>query len=275
MEEKEEKAKPVPKTAINLADLKNGIENLVKLARYYGEKVNEFTKSIEAFRIKYAPEIAAVIQSLKEIPSDFLEIQEALATRGWFVLAEMPLNDYRDLKTFIDSGDYDGLDQTMIAWTSVLLDETEEELCGLFPKREALIREGFDNHRQRKYASSMTLLLTQADGICLDSLGQIFFAINRNTHLPRAKDVIDDLGVDAFARITLHPILIKSGINANNSQVSNGEFPNSPHRHGILHGTDTDYVSEINSWKIISFVGYMGGVVHKVVDDARASSSDA
>ena len=253
-------------------------ENLHQVAGEVGKTIHQAVEAMQEFGKQHAPLIASIVKSLREIPSDFLAIQQTLSERGWFVLAEMPLGDYRSLKTLIDASKLNDLDDTMIAWTSGLLDETEKKLCGLFPDREALLREGFDNHRTGKYASAITLLLTQADGICFDILQEIFFKTKKQSdgsYLPAVKDKIDALGVDALAEITLHPILTKAGINASDMQIVNGEFPNSPHRHPILHGRDNAYPSEINSLKIISFLGYLGGVVYEIIEEAKNSATSS
>lgn len=76
-----------------------------------------------------------------------------------------------------------------------------------------------------------------------------------------------------LAQITLHPILVRAGINASDKQIENGEFPDSPHRHPILHGREIDYPTELNSLKVISFVGYLGGVVYEIVEEAKRSAT--
>lgn len=254
----------------NNVDLKAVVAGLAGLGKEVGDLFAKLDNYLRAFQDQYGPQIEALVQSLAELPADFLLIQQALAERGWFVLAEMPAGEFRSLKTLINGEDFEKLDETMSVWTLGLVEETEDDLCRLFPHRETILREAFRNHDEGKYASAITLLLTQADGICHETLGEVFFKIKRNTDLPTSKFLIDELGIDEFTRITLHPILIKSGINASDKQISEGEFPFSPHRHPILHGTTTDYPSELNSLKIISFVGFMGVLVHKIVEAARA-----
>jgi len=256
---------------LNSEDFQKALINLAAYGAEIGKQIRSAVEAYQDFVHKNAPQIAAVIQSIQEIPSDFLAIQQVLSKRGWFVLGEMPAGDFRSLITLIDASNFDELDNTMAAWTSLLLDETEAKLFTEFPDRAALLKEGFDNHRNGRYASAITLLLTQADGICFDVLQEIFFKtrqISGGAYVPKVKDKIDALGVDAFAEITLHPILILAGINASREQILNGDFPDSPHRHPILHGADKDYPSELNSLKVISLVGYLGGVVNEIVKEA-------
>jgi len=182
-------------------------------------------------------------------------------------LPGMYLPNYRALITLIDEGEFKELDETMGAWTLKLLDETEEELCASFPHREALLREAFTNYREDRYASSITLLLTQIDGMCHDLFDIVFFKVKQKA--PEVREKIQQLGLDMFAEILLHPILIKSGINASDEQIEKGEFSQSPHRHAILHGRDVGYANELNNLKIISFAGFMGSTVRGITEQAR------
>lgn len=147
-------------TAIDVEKLRGMFENLNTFATEMKETVQRVVEVIDEIARQNAPVVTEIIKNLNEIPRDFLVIQQALSERGWFVLAGMPLGDYRNLKKLIDASNSDDLDQTMGAWTLELLDETEKKLCDLFPEREALLREDFDNHRTGRYASAITLLLT-------------------------------------------------------------------------------------------------------------------
>jgi hypothetical protein len=260
---------------IDLGKMAEFIVSINNTATEIGERIQKVKTVVDEALKQHAPLITAIAQSISRLPIDFLTVQQALAERGWFVSPEITLNDFSKLKLLIDVGNFDALDKFMIQLTAQPLDETEANLCDIFPDRLAFIKEGFDNHRSGKYASAITLLLTQADGICADILGEIFFSINRSTERPAIKEKIDALAIDALSEITLHPILIKAGINASDAQVKRGEFPDSPHRHKILHGRSKDYASEINSLKIISFVGFMGGVLHPIVEEALTTSTAA
>ena len=253
--------------------LKEAMAKLTDYGIWLGEKAKAISEAFEEIQKNFAEPFSKIVARLAQLPGNIEKIQEGLAEKGWFVLAEMPLDEYFKLGKMLDEGKSDEIDELMVQWTYHLMDETLDKLCVDFPDREPLIQEGFQNHRDGRYASAITLLLTQADGICSDSLGQVFF-LNKDK-LPKIKWIIDDLGVQVLAKITLLPVLIKSGINANDSEVAAGQYPDSPHRHGILHGTIKDYATELNSLKIISFVGFMGVMVHSIVVEAKAATAAA
>lgn len=225
--------------------------------------------SVVEFTIKIQPQLQAFVKNVSQLPFDLIEVHEALAERGWFIHPELSFPEMKRLQAHIKAENFSEVDQIMKDWIEAYFDETEQLLCDQFSDRRGFIKEGFNSHRESRYASAIIMLLTQGDGICYDVLGKIFFSINRFTEKPIAKDAIDELGVDALTQIILHPLLIKSGINATDKQIAAGEFSDSPHRNPILHGKDKTYATEVNSLKIISFVTFIGSELHRVVKEAK------
>ncbi len=85
------------------------------------------------------------------------------------------------------------LDELMTRYIDSQLSEIEAELVARYPKRAALFGEAFKAHRLEMYASSITVLLSQPDGICLDLLGQKFFSMETGkggVQQPKTKRVI-------------------------------------------------------------------------------------
>lgn len=99
----------------NSEDFRKTLINLATYGTETGKQIRRAVVAYQEFVHKNATQIAAVVQSIKEIPSDFLAIQQALSKRGWFVLGEMPAGDFRSLKTLIDASELDELDHTMAA----------------------------------------------------------------------------------------------------------------------------------------------------------------
>lgn len=264
------------KQKIDLSGLAEALAAITTHAATIGaewrESINNFTAHYTEVLQNIAPYVQAAVEGMKKLPEDLEVVQTALAERGWFVLPGMPAADVRGLRPLIEAGDFGKVDHEMVSWTYTLLDEMEAELCKLYPHREGIIREGFDNHRNKRYASAITLLLTQVDGICYEIFNEVFFVLTKWNHatpyVPKVNPVIDGLGLDPFAKLTLNPILQRSGINAWETDIAAGAYPDSPHRHPIMHGKDTTYPNELNSWKIISFLGYMGDFVRKVKESA-------
>lgn len=266
----QQESKSTPQGALpNLAEVSRALEGFQKYMADVAANIQSTLKPILEFKIdeRLARQISAAVESFNKLPDKIQTVQEGLAKLGWFAIPEMPISEYLGLEEHLANNDIAAVDQTMSKWTEYLLGELENELCRDFPDRETFIREGFDSHKNGKYASAITLLLSQADGICYECFEIIFFTVNRNTGKPYVADKIEALDLDALTKITLHPLLVKAGINSSEKQRENGEFLDSPNRHLILHGKDKLYPTRINSLKVISFITFMGSVGKQITKE--------
>lgn len=153
------------------------------------------------------------------------------------------------------------------------IDEVEAQLVADFPKRAGIFKEAFEAHREGRYSSAIALLLTQADGICAEVFGVVFFSIERGTDDPRTRKIVESLQLEVFEEMVLEPLITRGGVSARDTELS--QYPDSLHRHQILHGKDSNYGSKLNSLKAISLVGYLGGMAKRTIDDARAKRASA
>jgi hypothetical protein len=111
------------------------------------------------------------------------------------------------------------------------------------------------------------LLLTQADGIVIEVLGKPFFSKERSSQDPRTRKLIEDLRLGMYTEILLEPLMTRGGMSAGDQEL--GQYPDSLHRHQILHGIDTTYASKLNSLKVISLVGYLAGLAKGIIVQAK------
>jgi len=165
----------------------------------------------------------------------------------------------------------DAIDNALSNCVEQNIDSNETILCHAFPHRAAIFKEAFDCHREGKYASSITLLLTQADGLVIEALGTPFFSKERASSYPRTRKRIEDLELDVYTEMLLEPLMSRGGMSANTQELEH--YPDSLHRHQILHGIDTAYQTKINSLKVISLVGYLRGLARGIIDEAKQSAS--
>ncbi len=228
---------------------------------------------IDAFK-KRADEIVAIIQpaiaqlraNLELLPNRTKELQRNLAARGWYMLPQMPFA-LAPLENAFAAERMDIVDEALSTFVEQNVDDTEAIVCAQFPHRAPILKEAFEAYRAGKYASSITLLLTQADGIVIEALGKPFFSKERSSPDPRTRKLIEDLQLDMYAEMLLEPLMNRGGMSANDQEL--GQYPDSLHRHQILHGIDTTYQTKINSLKVISLVGYLGGLANEIIDRAK------
>jgi len=230
---------------------------------------------MEAFRTR-ATEIAAIVgpvlaeisANVQKLPDRTINLQRNLAKRGWYAMPEMPLPDLFALEDVFDIDRRDVIDDRMTQMVESCLDEVEAQLINDFPARGSIFKEAFEAHSEGRYASAITLLLSQTDGICYELFGVVFFSVERGTDDPRTRKVVESLQLEVFEEMILEPVMTRGGVSARDTELS--QYQDSLHRHQILHGKDSNYASKINSLKTISLVGYLGGVAKQTIDDAKA-----
>lgn len=236
---------------------------------------------IDAFK-KRANEITALIQpaiaqlrvNMEQLPDRTKELQRNLSERGWYILPKMPFA-LSPLEQAFATQRVDTIDDAMSRFVEQSVGQTEADLITEFPNRAAILREAFESHSEGKYASSITLLLTQADGIVIEALGKPFFGKERNSSDPRTRKLVEDLQLGMYRETMLEPLMTRGGMSANEQELQQGQYPDSLHRHQILHGIDTTYASKINSLKVISLVGYLGGLANQIIVEAKETQNGA
>jgi hypothetical protein len=250
--------------------------SLIKEIRMFVESVAIVIDAVK----KGAREIAAGFQptldqlraNFEQLPTRTKEVQRKLAERGWYLLPQMPFA-LAPLENAFSAQRPDLVDEALSTFVEQNVDGTESNLCTEFPHRMAIFKEAFQSHREARYASSITLLLTQADGMVIEVLGKSFFSKERNSQDPRTRKLIEDLQLGLYIEILLEPLMSRGGISAGDQEL--GQYPDSVHRHQILHGIDTTYPSKLNSLKVITLVGYLGGLAKGIILQGQAKALTA
>ncbi len=144
----------------------------------------------------------------------------------------------------------------MIQHFRQVLDDIQKEAEDLFASRKVILQKAFNAHRQGDYELSIPVMLAQAEGIYLDifgifepspyKLGKKHFKnkIERKLNSPLAK-----LFNDYFFCVADELSIKKS------TKLATSPFPLS--RNLVLHGISTDYATEVNALKTVSWLQYI------------------
>jgi hypothetical protein len=217
-----------------------------------------FTSQIEGFQKKIQKSFETMVI---EIPGSLLE----LAKYGWYIDMDFLPITLIELGQKIKNGEIDIVVEYLCDYYSEKLDYIKIKLCREYPSREAIFKEAFNCFNHKKYFASISLFLTQADGICYDKTEKLFFLNNRDLkrngqYVPEVEAEIQRIS-GGFMDLLLEPIKRASVINENIGNISN--FPVNLNRHSILHGMQTDYGTKTNCLKIISFIMYLNEMLEK------------
>jgi hypothetical protein len=232
-----------------------------------------FSQRAQEIAAIVGPILVQVAENVHKLPDRTIKLQRKLAERGWYALPEMPVPDLFALENDFAANKGDVVDNKMSQMVESEIDKVEGQLVADFPTRARIFKEAFEAHRDGRYASAIALLLTQADGICSEIFGVVFFSTKRGTDDPRTRHAVESLQLEVFEEMILEPLKTRGGVSARDTELS--QFPDSLHRHQILHGKDSNYGTKLNSLKAISLVGYLGGLAKTTIDDAKAKRASS
>jgi hypothetical protein len=160
----------------------------------------------------------------------------------------------RKVVAVFDRGDVAQADLALARYVSKNNERTEKAILAAFPKRAKIVRAVFWAHRQRQYFLSVPVMLTQADGICVDELGGELFQRERATGRSRAAKGLSQAPPAQAA--FLAPLGEIIPVMASQKERS-GMSPHELFRHTVLHGESIDYGTHTNSCKAISLLRYL------------------
>lgn len=254
----------------------NGLGSALRdLGQQLIPRVQEFERTLRELMVAAKPYLAILVKNVKALPARTANVQRILAHRGWFIPPRVPAMTFLKLVEEHSAKErMKELDELMTNYIDSQLNEIEKDLVARYPNRAALFVEAFKAHRLEMYASSITVLLSQADGICIDSLGQKFFSIETvaGVKQPKTKKVIEAYGAGALQEMMLEPLLSGSGMGA--SEKEQALYSDSLNRHTVMHGIDTTYASKVNSAKAISLVAYLGSTAQRTIKEMKSRSEN-
>lgn len=190
------------------------------------------------------------------------EVFDGLAAMGWFLDTFMWCEEVDEINTLIKAGKDNDVDAKMIEHFKEHSLKIEADLSSRLPGRTHLFRQTFEAHRQGLYAVSVGAFLSQADGVCEELRNGFYFlskpAPGTNERRPESADYVDRLGDDItrMSEAMLRPLRKMLPIHTQMKNLPLGS--NVFNRHAILHGRATTYDTELNSYKAMSLLNYVG-----------------
>jgi Protein of unknown function (DUF1419) len=217
---------------------------------------DDLAKQIEALSPKL-PSLTEISNFWLEFPARVKENLVALAEAGWYLDAETDTYDIVQFKEELENSTAEEINSNLAQYFRSSLDRIEASLCEDHPTRAHLIREAFSAHREGKYGLSIPALFAQADGICYDLTGYQIFARNGIHRFARR------INPEALERAYLEPLIRAIPI-TESSQQRRARIPQL-NRHAVMHGESTEFPTEENGLKAISFINFVSHVLGMAV----------
>jgi hypothetical protein len=200
----------------------------------------------------------------KDLPERVKENLVALAEAGWYLDSEMPISELIYFKEELKTGNPHEINAGLADYFRSGLDRIEATLINRHPTRSQLIQDAFSAHREDKWNLSIPALFIQADGICFDlTKQQLFTKRGLRTFVRR-------LDPETIERAYLEPLLRNIPITAS-VEVRKRSSPDL-NRHAVLHGESTDFGTEVNGLKAISFLNFVSHVLLRASEVIAARS---
>jgi hypothetical protein len=200
---------------------------------------------------------AALQQSFQELPPRIHEAVLLLGLHGWYFDLGMTFPQLWHLQEALSNGNVNEAEEALIEYFERESEEIEQSVAEIFPKRSHLIRAAFGAHRRQEYELSIPVFLTQADGMCKDTINQYLFL--KKDKKPQTAVYVEQIVTDGFRASLLSPLGQTLPISASERERPVGNT--ALNRHAVLHGESLDYGTKANSLKAISLINYLAQIL--------------
>lgn len=196
---------------------------------------------------------------LRKLPCETRMATQKLAEKGWFLSDDIGFSAIKSLANSVD----ETTEVALVGFYKAQIDQILADLKASFPERSHLFQSALEAHKQKNYDASIPLLLAQADGICIDILGEKMFSRRKRTPQTKnaVKNRIEDHPIGELMEAFVEPLFSGSALMLTESEMKDKRRSDSGYnvlnRHEIMHGLDKDYGSETNSLKVISLLNYL------------------
>lgn len=178
-------------------------------------------------------------------------VYAGLPKYSWFYDPRMDLPTFVRLAGLIAANDEAKINEVLMAHFSERIDEIETAILSSNPSRQEILRAAFRAHRDGSHVLSIPTFLAQADGISCELLGEEYFVFKKSKDRPH--DLIAEVTDDLYLTGALRILIPKGTLRIRSEDAKPGDF----NRHAILHGSDTSYGTQLNSFKSISLLNFM------------------
>lgn len=226
---------------------------------------------IEVMRIQEAERIQRwstisddLARRLREWPRELRAQLDVLFAQGWCLDSEMPLTTGGELAQAFLEGEEIEAQNWLMDWFTDRLDAIEQTLVERHPARAAVVAQAFDAHRRGDYALSIPVFLIQAEGVVQDRHRRQLFSKNSQANL---KLLLNELPDDDMRAILIGAFYVDIPLTRNTRELPEGFA--GLNRHGVLHGTDPNYATLVNSLRAVSLLNFAS---YLVIEEAQAEA---
>lgn len=238
-----------------ISSYRNTIQKVNQLFKPIAEQINKFF-------INAIPSLESFSEIFVDIPEILKLTSKNLSDHGWFIIKDFNISDIHNIAELFSNNNFDEIDSYMCDYIEIRLEEIFELIYQRNQKRKHILQPALIAHKKSNYYLSIPVFYSQADGICNDLFGSVFFATKKPKKkedplqklVPRvSKSIVKYSGSNSITKALVHPFNVITAISISENQ----KFNDTLNRHEILHGKDIEYGNKTNSLKAISFLYYI------------------
>lgn len=207
------------------------------------ELLDEFNKRIENFR--------RFLNSLGQSNYTFDQYERIFSDYGWYIPYKLMVKDIVVLVNKFENNEIEKADTFLVKFFKKEFLAIKEELIKSFPERKNILLEAFSAHKKKMFYASTILFLSQADGI---TKNKIFLG----GHFKKFSKAYPSHSLVKLFEEKNH-LTAKYNKNSADNIVNKNL-----NRHGIMHGLQHNYGTEINSFKALSFLLFVSNFRNEI-----------
>jgi hypothetical protein len=180
-----------------------------------------------------------------------------LSTKGWYLdnWKTIKNKDLNEIQSLLYGNLNDNLDALLMSYFQGNVIAIFEKLQRHYPDRKHILSEVQCLLEDKRFHGFITLALSLVDGMSVEVLNKEYFKTlgsSKGHKLVLTEDIVQlkDLGY----YFLLRPIVDKTAISDYKGAMSKYKDP--LNRHEILHGKNTNYGTEVNAIKVLSFMAF-------------------
>jgi hypothetical protein len=185
---------------------------------------------------------------------------KTLGSYGWYIpTLDHPITFPMEMAKELNNNNESYVNQEMMKVMQNFYTDIKKTILLNNPTRKKILLQAFEAHQTKKYALSVPVFLTQADGICKEVTEVGLYFKNKKKDIPLTRAYIDSMNNDSLSLSYLEPLRIVLPIIFSEK---NTDESNRFNRHKILHGEDVSYDNELVSLKALALLSYIDTFLH-------------
>ena len=271
-------------------------ESLGEVSKNISEGLSVFRKTLQEIDFQeISKTLILFAQTFEKLPENQKLVVDELTKCAWYMNSKNNMHMISEILNLDKSNPQyiENIDKIMINYLKEYEGENYDWILSSFKSRKSILLDALEEHKIGRYNCSIPVFLNQIDGIARDLLGidkyNNFFKkipekvidssgqkVKTGKVQPYTKEIANDLSKtivndDGFIySFVIYPLEKLSCLCYDsddiNKYIEDGTIYCNFSRHGIIHGKDLNYGTEVNSYKCISILLYLCTIKEILLD---------